>query len=70
MLYGVKNPSGKLIDNGYGHNKIDAIINACCFDNDLENIVVRDSWNDDATRKRVYRAGYTVVPVKMIEIKG
>jgi hypothetical protein len=73
-MFTVKDQDGKIIEKSIASTMIEAIYLGCDFDGNLEAIVDQPSWfsskSPDAIRKRVKRAGFTIVPVKIVEIKN
>jgi len=70
-MYAIKNQKGKLIEGSMSHDMISAIHEGAWEDQNLYDVVFRNGLVDDeAIRKRVKRAGYKVVPVRVIEVRN
>ena len=69
-LFAVKNPKGQFIGNSVCDTKIGAIFSADWEDDEIWRVSRNGCMNNEAVRKRVKRAGYRIVPVKIVEIKG
>lgn len=71
-IYAVKTPKGKIIGETVTDKMIDAIYAGGVYDSTLEDIIWKHgaAYDDEAVRKRVKRAGYKTVPVKVVEVRG
>lgn len=70
-LYAVKTPKGKIIGETVTDRMIDAIYAGGVYDLKLDNVIWAGEYSldEEAVRKRVKRAGYKTVPVKVVEVK-
>jgi len=70
MLFAVIDRKGKIIEESVANSMINAIYEAAGDNSNIQEIVyLNGSRSDEAIRKRVKRAGYRTVQVKLVRVK-